>query len=952
MSKRGCAPKHGPQDTQRTPGWQGRRPTYPGEPEVSYWPDVAPPSTPRFPVTDLRERLQDGLAGRYALERELGRGGMATVFLAQDLKHDRPVALKVLHPELAATLGPERFQREIRLAARLQHPHILTVLDSGEAAGQLWFTMPYVEGESLRDRLRRERQLPLDDALRIAVEAARALDYAHTHGVVHRDIKPENILLTRDGSTLVADFGIARALGSGDGPQLTETGMAVGTPAYMSPEQAAGDRQVDARSDVYSLGCVVYEMLAAEPPFTGPTPQAILTRRFTETPRPLRSVRETVPPAVELAVSRALARAPADRFATAGQFGQALQAAVTGAVTLSGASTVPTPTSTPTATGAATRPPVPRRSIPVAAVSLSLGFLIGLGVLFAWRHSRQDADTGSTGPKRVAVLPFENVGAADDEYFADGVSDAVRGKLAALSGLEVTARSSAVQYKKSGKPVQIVGRELGVDYVLTGTVRWAKAKDGTSRVEVSPELVEVVPGHTPRTRWQQPFVASITDVFQVQADIATRVAGALDVAMGDSTRQQLAERPTASVPAYDAYLRGRSYEQRARLNVEPQSMVIARQMYEQAIAHDSGFGLAWAGLAEVHLYLSRREPTNPSHLTDAKAAAERALVLAPGAAEAHVAMGDYVGQVGDDQTGAMAQYAAALKTEPNNAELLASIATNQFWRGRTDSALASMERANALDPRSPQRALGLGRAYEFAKRYPAAVAAYDRAIALAPDQYHAYYDKARTLISWQGDVAGARAAMQQAEARIGRLEFVKKMCVACFDWTGPLAADYEHVLDQLALDGFSTGDSVNYYSARAARAFMHGDAARNRVYSDSARVVIERLVRARPDESDFHYDLGFIDAGLGRLQDATREHARYAELRRAHADTLWLRSDGANDWAGMWLLLGRSDAALDSLAVVLADTTYPFTTRAALRVSPLWARLKGNPKFDSLIAGS
>src|SRR5579864_8450265 len=207
----------------------------------------------RHPLTDLREQLQAGLTGRYVLERELGRGGMATVYLARDVKHDRPVALKVLLPELAATLGPDRFQREIRFAARLQHPHILTVHDSGETAGQLWFTMPFVEGESLRDRLLRERQLPLDTALQIAREAARALDYAHQHGVVHRDIKPENILLTKDGSSLVADFGIARPL-AGDEP-LTQAGMSMGTPAYMSPEQAAGD-PLDARTDVYSLACV------------------------------------------------------------------------------------------------------------------------------------------------------------------------------------------------------------------------------------------------------------------------------------------------------------------------------------------------------------------------------------------------------------------------------------------------------------------------------------------------------------------------------------------------------------------------------------------------------------------------------------------------------------------------------------------------------------------------
>ena len=242
------------------------------------------------PFTDLPAALAAGLRDRYVLERELGRGGMATVYLARDVKHKRPLALKVLRPELAASLGPERFQREIEVAARLQHPHILTVHDSGETAGQLWFTMPYVEGESLRDRLRRERQLAVEDALRITREAAAALDYAHRHGIIHRDIKPENVLLTAEGHTLVADFGIARALGGDE--HLTQTGMSVGTPAYMSPEQASGDQAVDARTDVYSLGCVLYEMLAGEPPYTGPTAQAIILKRFSE---PVPSVRRGRP---------------------------------------------------------------------------------------------------------------------------------------------------------------------------------------------------------------------------------------------------------------------------------------------------------------------------------------------------------------------------------------------------------------------------------------------------------------------------------------------------------------------------------------------------------------------------------------------------------------------------------------------------------------------------------
>ncbi len=281
------------------------------------------------PVAALREGLRD----RYALERELGRGGMATVWLARDLKHDRPVALKLLHPELAASMGPERFQREIRLAARLQHPHILTVLDSGATAQpgggaeRLWFTMPFVEGESLRDRLRRERQLPVEDALRIAREAAQALQYAHEHGIVHRDIKPENLLLTRDGNTLVADFGIARALGGAGDERLTETGLAVGTPAYMSPEQAAGDKGVDARTDVYSLAAVLYEMLAGEPPFTGATTQALMVKRLTEPAPSIRAVRTNVPEAVDQAIRKALSPVAADRFGTTAQLAGALAAA-------------------------------------------------------------------------------------------------------------------------------------------------------------------------------------------------------------------------------------------------------------------------------------------------------------------------------------------------------------------------------------------------------------------------------------------------------------------------------------------------------------------------------------------------------------------------------------------------------------------------------------------------
>jgi tetratricopeptide (TPR) repeat protein len=333
-------------------------------------------------VGDPRDQLQAALAEHYTIDRELGRGGMAKVYLARDLKHDRSVALKVLHPELAATLGPERFFREIRFTARLDHPHILPVFDSGEAAGLLWYTMPYVKGESLRDRLRREVLLPVEDAIRIAREVADALDCAHQHGVIHRDIKPENILLAR-GHARVADFGVARALEAASAGHLTETGLAVGTPAYMSPEQATAG-PVDGRSDVYALGCVLYEMLAGEPPYTGPTAQAIMFKRLSDPVPSARRLREELPEELDAALRRALAKTPADRFATVAEFAQALAERGARRASL-----------------APVRKPHQKRFAMLGALGAGLAIVAGLWLTHL-------AQRGRTDPKRVMVAVLAN----------------------------------------------------------------------------------------------------------------------------------------------------------------------------------------------------------------------------------------------------------------------------------------------------------------------------------------------------------------------------------------------------------------------------------------------------------------------------------------------------------------------------------------------------------------
>ena len=895
---------------------------------------------------DQRAALEAALAGRYALERELGRGGMATVYLARDLRHDRPVALKVLHPELAATMGPERFQREIRLAARLQHPHILSVHDSGEMPGDastapiLWFAMPFVEGESLRDRLAREQQLPLEDAIQIAREAADALEYAHQHGVIHRDIKPENILLST-GHALVADFGIARALSESSENKLTQTGTTLGTPAYMSPEQAAGGAALDPRTDIYSLGCVLWEMIAGEPPFTGPTAQVVLARRFTETPRLLREVRETVPEGVERAVAKALAKSPADRFASAGEFGKALREGLSG-----GRATEPTrPVAAMPAAGGSTGVsalPRPARRFPLTA-ALAMGFLLGLGVLFGWLRSHgRSGEAAETGAKRLAVLPFENLGRPEDDYFADGITDEIRGKLAGLPGLQVTASNSSSQYKKTAKTPQEIGRELSVQYLLIGKVRWEKGAGGLSRVRVSPELVQVA---TASTRWQAPFDAALTDVFQVQADVASRVAQALDVALGAGEKEALAGKPTANLPAYDLYLQGNEaaggFDQ-----VAPVELRRAIGYYERAVALDSTFALAWSQLSRAHSYIHYISTPTTTDETQARAAAERALALAPDLAEAHLALGDYYNWVRNDAGAALAEYARGRKLAPNDAELLKGIGLVARSQGNWDESQASLTQALALDPRSIGTARRLTYNLIRLRRYPESLESADRALSLdrrAPDLYET---KAMIYLA-QGDLAGARRVMDVAQQEVEPTALVQWVSTY-YDLFWVLDDEQQKLLLRLPPGPFDD-DRETWGLALAGTWALRGDTARARAYADSARIAGEAHLREAPDDGQLHVLLGTALAYMGRKADAIREGQRAVAL-------IPLKSDAytgpyiQHQLVRIYLLVGEPDQALDALEPLLRTPYY--LSPGWLKVDPTFDSLRKNPRFQKLMEGT
>ncbi|MEZ0333650.1 MAG: protein kinase [Gemmatimonadales bacterium] len=878
------------------------------------------------PLAPLREALQ----GRYAFDRQLGRGGMATVYLVQDLRHDRPVALKVLHPELAASLGSERFLREIKLAARLQHPHILSVYDSGETNGQLWFTMPYVEGESLRDRLEREGQLPVADAVRLTREAALALDFAHRHGAVHRDIKPENILLV-DGQALVADFGIARAVRGSD-ERLTETGITLGTPAYMSPEQAAADKSVDARTDIYSLGIVLYEMLAGEPPFSAPSAQAMIARRMLEAPRPLREVRETVPEGVAQAVARALAKAPADRFATAAEFARALEE--------------PIATATPTVPLASARPaspPASRRRVPLT-FALGIGFLLGLGVLFGWLRSHGAAEPTGPGTTRLlAVLPFENLGDSTDEYFADGITDEVRGKLATLGGLKVIASSSAGQYKHSTKTPEQIAQELGVQYLLIGKIRWEKREGGQSRVRVSPELVQVTPGAAATTRWQQPFDAALTDVFQVQADIAGRVARELNLALGDSTRQDLAVRPTQNLAAYDAYLKGlETYGQ----NSDPVRLRQAVSHFEQAVALDTSFAAAWARLSQAASLAAVIGVPTPALVERSRLAAQRALALAPDRPEGHAAMGDYLRRIELNSARAIEEYSQGERQSPSNAELFRGIGQAEQSLGRWDAAVEHLRQAQRLDPRSAGTAAVLTPSLLLTRHYEEALQSADRWIALAPGNPSSHENKAMILIS-RGDSPAARAVVEKPPAGIPLTRLVAYFATY-YEMFWILTDEQQRLLLRLPPSEFDD-DRASWGLSLAGVAALKGDGRLARAYGDSARIALEEQLRAAPEDGQLHVLYGVALAYTGRKAEAIREGQRGVSLRPITVDAL----NGPymeHQLARIYVMTGEQEQAIDILERLLRVPYY--LSPAWLRVDPTFDPLRKHPRFQQLVAGA
>jgi eukaryotic-like serine/threonine-protein kinase len=636
-------------------------------------------------MPSLLESVAGVLAGRYLIERELGRGGMATVYLARDSRHGRMVALKVLRPTVSTTLATDRFLQEIQVAARLTHPHILPLYDSGESDGFLYYLMPYIEGESLRERLTREIRLPVGEVVKLGREVADALDYAHRRGVVHRDIKPSNILLG-DGHAIVADFGIARALSASGVPGVTAEAVIMGTPAYMSPEQADGESEVDGRSDIYSLGCVLFELLAGRPPFVGRTTVGLLVRRLSEPAPLLRTIDPAVPPPLETVVAKTLALHPVDRFATGDELSGALERA--------------------DRAGQGDR-------------------------IIEGSEARRLADAS------IAVLPFANPSADPEaEYFSDGMTEEIINALSQLSGLRVAARSSSFSFKGKEVDARAIGEQLRVRTLLEGSVRTTG-----NRVRLTARLISAADGYT---LWSQSYERTLADVFAVQDELARAIAGNLTQKVASEASGPLVQPPTGNLDAYTLYLRGRHAWSLASID----GFQAAADFFARAVAVDPEYAVAHAWLSYAHAMLGFDEfGVMPfvQVLTKARAAADRAIQLDDSLGDAHFARALCALLYEWDWELARKEFERAMNASAVPALVQHWYALFLCVSGRPDEALQVARRAQTLDPLSLPVQVTVGRCLYYGRRFEEAIDVLRRHLERSPDSIQGYVTLYRAL---------------------------------------------------------------------------------------------------------------------------------------------------------------------------------------------------------------
>ena len=856
--------------------------------------------------------------GGFEIEEVIGRGGMGVVYRARDTRLARSVAVKSMPAKLARDSGARvRFKREARVLASLNHANIGVIhdiIESQDHAGYL--VLEYVPGETLAERIKRT-PLTMAEVLSIGRQIAEAISAAHKSGVVHRDLKPGNIKITPDGRVKVLDFGLAKSFTEEDkGNETTETrtGRVIGTPAYMSPEQARG-KETDHRTDLWSFGCILYQMLTGRFPFEGRTTMDTLAR-ILECEPDWRLLPPTTPANICALLHRCLEKDPDRRL------GGIADAVVEITEALS--------------------TPVQTASVRLRRMAMTVGIavVIVLSCVSVWVARTQRARPPSK-EIRLVVLPFENLGPPGEEYFADGITDEITARLAGIAGLSVISRQSAMQYKKTEKNTQQIADELRVDYILEGTVQRERPSDPNGRVKIRPQLIRVADdAHV----WAHIYENDMRHVFRLQSDVAEHAAQELDVLLLDAQRQAVRSVPTANTEAYNYYLRGNDYS--SRPYQDENNALIAIQMYQKAVELDPDFSLAHARLSEAHSGMYQfRYDRSVKRLEMAWEASERALKLAPDLPEAHYARGVCYYWGRRDYARALDELELARKNRSKDGQFLAMIGYVQRAQGKYEQALADMQAAFELNPLDYRLAYEIGNTFRDLGNYTEAEHYYEQAILLAPDEDHPYFLKARLYLVWKGSTDDARNVLEEASQYINLTE-EWRTAKQLFE-LDILDGYYEQALARLPLASPSTDELNSLDALRYAQVYDYwGKVDLAKRYYDEARTILERQVKEYPNDPACRSMLGIAYAGLGRSEEAIREARLGMELVLKAEDSQSYFS-AARDLAYVYTKVGEFDAAIDQIKYML--TFRALFSIPLLQLDPAWDPLREHPQVQRLL---
>jgi serine/threonine protein kinase/tetratricopeptide (TPR) repeat protein len=874
--------------------------------------------------------------GPYEVVASLGAGGMGEVYRAKDTRLDRTVALKVLPEKFFEDQDRKsRFEREARLLAALSHPNIAVVYSFEEIPGSSGFprrhllAMELLEGESLRESLR-EGPLPPRTAIDLGAQIADGLAAAHTKGIVHRDLKPENLFITREGRIKILDFGLARQTAipsavessSPTEGKATSPGEVLGTVGYLSPEQVRG-QPADSRSDLFAFGCVLHEMLSGKRAFKKETAAETMTAVLREEPPAL-----TGPPDLSALVNRCLEKRPEMRFQSAQDLAFALRSLASSSdLTRPGA---PGPS----------RRPVLSWLIAAAAAFVLVAVVIGL----IRGRERPSPPTVALKPLRVVVLPFENLGSPDDAYFASGMTEEITSRLANVRTLAVISRTTATQYDRKGKTVEQIGKDLGVGYVLEGSVRWDRSGGGPGRVRITPQLIRV---SDDTHLWSERYDRQLADIFTIQGDVADGVVRALNLALAPAESTALRQIPTRNLEAYDFYLRALELEKR---NEEPSSIAKQIQLTSQAVDRDPQFAEALALLAKARLYnyflfFDRRQ----SELERARVEAERAVTLRPDSAETHWALGYYHYMGKYDYEAALAEFNKALAIQPNNARVHAVIGFVRRRQGRMDEMEAELRKAIEGDPGNGMFRSELGLTELLLRKYRDAIRNYDVSTSLDPANASGQYERAWANVLWHGDLAAAEQALRKA-TEVSNLEDPYGLVDYSLFRLSLIARDWDGALRRLNLWRREAATGPYWYLPipllRAEVLSYIGRRDHPRQSYEEARHLLAQEMRETPEDARLHSSLGIALAGLGRTAEAVQEGKHGVALMPPARDA-YRGVSRVEDLARIYTMVGNQEASIQQLEYLLSHPSGISVT--LLRLDPRWDRLRKNPKFEALL---